>query len=51
MPVCPFCFSKDMRRFGLYKYKSPYQQKWLCESCRSVTAFPLRRVPTKRTKK
>jgi len=51
MPVCPFCYKKKMRKFGFYNYGGKKKQKWLCEDCNSVTAFPLHRKPTKRKKK
>ena len=52
MPVCPFCYSRKMRKYGYYKYKNRKKiQKWLCETCESVTAYPLHRKPTKRSKR
>jgi len=50
MPVCPFCYSKKLKKCGLYKYKKPYRQKWRCEDCDSVTAYALHRKPTVRKK-
>lgn len=51
MPVCPFCYSKKMRKFGFYRYEGKTKQKWLCENCNSVTAYPLHRKPTHRKKR
>jgi transposase-like protein len=51
MPVCPFCYSKKMRKYGFYTYKKKRIQKWYCEGCESATAFPLHRKPTHRKKK
>lgn len=50
MPVCPFCYSKAMRKYGIYRYGGEKRQKWLCERCDSVTAFPLARKPRKKPK-
>jgi transposase-like protein len=51
MPVCPFCYSRNMRKYGFYYYGKKKKQKWLCENCQSVTAFPLHRKPTERKKR
>ena len=43
--VCPNCFSKKLRAYGIYHYGEVKRQKWLCEKCGYVSAFPLRRKP------
>lgn len=51
MPVCPFCYYKKMRKFGIYRYGGTVKQKWLCERCGGVTAYPLTRVPKRRPRR
>lgn len=48
MPICPFCYHRRMRRFGMYYYGDTPRQKWLCERCGGVTAYALRRMPKRR---
>jgi hypothetical protein len=51
MAICPFCNSKVMSPYGIYRYGGENRQKYKCEKCGGVTAFPLSRIPTKRRPK
>lgn len=51
MPVCPFCYSRKLRRFGIYRYGGQARQKWMCERCGGVSAYPLSRMPKRRPRR
>ena len=46
--TCPYCGSKDVIKFGFYRYKDDVKQRYYCNSCEGITIKPARRKPKRR---
>jgi transposase-like protein len=51
MPVCPYCYSNEMSKWGFYRSGRVKLQRWMCGKCRGVTAYPLSRKPRRRPRR
>ena len=41
MPVCPYCFTREMIKHGIYNNR----QRWYCMKCKRTTTAPRLRTP------
>lgn len=48
--MCPYCRSRELIRFGTYRYEGRTRARYMCKVCDKSTIYPLVKLVAERKK-